>query len=230
MSHVNGMKVRVDMSQIDAEAVVNRMQKHFKPHPWHGIKATVDGSNELVNAFIEIVPSDSVKYEVDKATGYLMVDRPQKFSNVMPCLYGFVPQTYCGDHVAAHAMQKLSRTGIKGDGDPIDICVLTDADINQGDLLLHARPIGGFRMIDDGEADDKIIAVLKDDPVYEQWNDVSECPQKVIDRMKHYFLTYKQIPGAGQKIEVEIAAIYGREEALQVLEKSRLDYAENFAD
>ena len=96
-------------------------QSLYKSHPWHGISA---GENfpDVLTAFIEIVPADTVKYEIDKASGWLKVDRPQLFSNVVPALYGFIPQTLCGSEVGAFCMLKTGMTDIKGDGDPIDIC------------------------------------------------------------------------------------------------------------
>ena len=174
-----------------------------------------------------MVPSDTVKYEVDKRTGYLKVDRPQKFSNIVPALYGFIPQTYCMENVAEYCMEKTGRTDIVGDGDPLDICVLTERDITHGDILVPAIPIGGFRMIDGGEADDKIIAILKGDEVYQNWHDISECPESIVQRLKHYFLTYKEMPGSDVR-RCEITHIYGREEALAVIERSMKDYRNKF--
>lgn len=199
----------------------------YKSHPWHGIDI---GSNapDIVTAFIEIIPSDTVKYEIDKRTGYLKVDRPQKFSNIVPALYGFIPQTYCKDNVAAICMEKTGMTGIFGDDDPLDICVLTEREITHGDIIVQAIPIGGFRMIDNGEADDKIIAVLKHDDVYGQWTDISQLPESIVNRLKHYFLTYKQFPGARQ--QCEITHVYGKEEALVVVEASRKDYQVAYGD
>lgn len=199
----------------------------YKSHPWHGVDIGANAPS-VVTAFIEVTPNDTVKYEVDKTTGYLKVDRPQKYSNVIPTLYGFVPQTYCADAVAEFCREKTGRTDIKGDGDPIDICVLTEKQITHGDILVQAVPIGGFRMIDGGEADDKIIAVLKGDEVYQQWKDVTDCPQTMIDRLRHYFLTYKDMPGSEGVKRCEITHIYGREEALEVIERSRRDYVANF--
>ncbi len=200
--------------------------QHFKSHPWHGISI---GENvpQLVTAFIEIVPTDTVKYEIDKETGYLKIDRPQKFSNVVPTLYGFIPQTYCDAKVAEFAALKSGRVVTKGDGDPLDICVLSEKTITHGDIILQAIPIGGFRLIDKGEADDKIIAVMKADEVFEGWKDITDCTEAVIDRLKHYFLTYKNIPGVA-KPTCEITHIYGREEAYEVINRSREDYKNKF--
>ena len=99
----------------------------WRPHPWHGIDI---GKNapEIVNAFIEMTPLCSVKYEVDKLTGYLKVDRPQLTSSLTPDLYGFIPQTICGSRVT-----KLSPKAKRGDEDPLDICVITERPINKSE-------------------------------------------------------------------------------------------------
>lgn len=193
----------------------------YKSHPWHGIDIGSQAP-EIVTSFIEVIPSDTVKYEVDKTTGYLKIDRPQKFSNIVPALYGFVPQTYCKDEVAAFCMEKTGRKDIVGDDDPLDICVLTEREVTHGNIIVQAIPIGGLRMIDGGEADDKIIAVLEKDEVYGKWQDISELPSTIINRLKHYFLTYKQLPGESPKCE--ITDVYGREEALEVIRRSQMDY------
>lgn len=198
----------------------------YKPHPWHGIEIG-DEAPERVTAFVEVVPTDTVKYEVDKNTGYLKVDRPQKFSNIVPALYGFVPQTYCGDKVAKFCNEKTGRTDIVGDGDPLDICILTERNIMHGDILVPAIPIGGFRMIDGGEADDKIIATLKGDELYKDWKDISQCPETLVTRLKHYFLTYKDMPGQ-DKHKIEITHIYGRDEAHEVIRRSQKDYKKTY--
>jgi inorganic pyrophosphatase len=192
----------------------------FKPHPWHGIDPG-DKAPDIVTAFIEMVPSDTVKYEIDKKTGYLMIDRPQKFSNIIPALYGFVPKTYCGDKVAEFCNEKTGRN-LVGDGDPIDICVFTERDIPHGDILIEARIIGGMRMIDGGEADDKIIAVLEQDEIYD-YKDITDAPDRMVNRLKHYFLTYKQIPGLATP-KCEITHVYGAAEAKEVLKRSMEDY------
>ena len=200
----------------------------FKPHPWHGVPLG-DDAPERVNVFIEIVPTDTVKYELEKDTGYLTVDRPQKYSNVCPSLYGFLPRTYCGERVAELCRARTGRDGITGDGDPMDVCVLSEKAFSHGDLFLEAIPIGGFRMIDGSEADDKLVAVLAGDATYGGLRELSEVPEPLLERLKHYFLTYKQAPGAEDE-EVEIPQIYGREEAYEVLERSREDYRALYGD
>lgn len=198
----------------------------FKAHPWHGVSIG-KSSPSIITAYIEVVPGDTIKYELDKASGYLKIDRPQSFSSICPTLYGLVPQTYAGPRVADLCNKRLGRTDIKGDGDPLDICVLTERIVPYGDILLNCRPIGGFRMIDGGEADDKIIAVMNDDAVYEDMNDINKVPRSVLNRLRHYFLTYKQSPD-DKKPRCEIAHIYSREEAYEVIRRSRLDYEEKF--
>lgn len=218
------------MNEVDVKSLLKYISKAYKPHPWHGIEALSDKDPSLVNAYIEIVQSDRVKYEIDKASGYLMVDRPQKFSNIVPSLYGFIPQTYSGKKLAQYTNEKLGRTDLVGDGDPVDICVLTEKPITHGDLLLKAVPIGGLRMIDDGEVDDKIIAVLKDDPIYSMWLDISECPDSVINALHHYFLTYKGIPGSQTKAKVEITDAYGKDEANRIIALACEDYQDEFGN
>ena len=199
----------------------------YKSHPWHGISA---GENfpDVLTAFIEIVPADTVKYEIDKASGWLKVDRPQLFSNVVPALYGFIPQTLCDVEVGKFCMAKTGKQNINGDQDPMDILVLEEKSIQNGGILVQAIPIGGFRMIDKNEADDKIIAVMKDDAVYGKYKDISELNESIVNRLKHYFLTYKDLPGSTEKRKVEIAAVYGREEALEVIRQSAVDYKNRF--
>ncbi len=193
-----------------------------KHHPWHGIAAGNE-SPEIVNAFIEIVPGDTVKYEIDKESGYLKIDRPQLFSNTTPALYGFIPQTYCGESIAEFCAKESGKEVKRGDGDPLDICVLCECPVTHGDILLRAVPIGGLRMIDKGEADDKIIAVLLNDPAYSQYKDVSELPKQLLDRLRHYFLTYKAIPGETNQ-PIEIDAVYGCKDAHEVIRRSQADY------
>lgn len=194
----------------------------FQAHPWHGVTPG-EKAPEIVTSYIEMVPTDAVKYEVDKATGILKLDRPQRYSNQPPCLYGFIPRTFCDIRVGERCSSRLNRPGIVGDGDPIDICVLTEKPIQHGAVLVEAIPIGGLRMIDGHQADDKIIAVLKGDNVYGSWKDMKDVPPQLIDRLRHYFLTYKAMPDAPTP-PVEIAETYDRAEALETIKKSFEDY------
>lgn len=198
-----------------------------KPHPWHGISIGREVP-EVIKVFIEIVPGDTMKYELDKESGYLKVDRPQRFSNICPVPYGFIPQTLCDELVAEYCMDKTGRSSIAGDKDPLDICVITERNIPHGDLILDAIPVGGLRMIDGQEADDKIIAVMRGDASFGSIKDITEAPGHVVDRLSHYFLTYKQMPYSDEKRECEITHIYGREEAHEVIRRSVSDYNNRF--
>jgi inorganic pyrophosphatase len=189
-----------------------------RPHPWHGLPVGPKPP-DVVHAFIEITPFDVVKYEIDKHSGYLRVDRPQRSSSVPPALYGFVPRTYCGARVAA-----LSPASTRGDGDPLDICVLTERPINRNEVILDARVVGGIEMVDGGEADDKIIAVLASDPVYGRASDLEDLPKALIDRLVHYFASYKSMPG--EENRVSIRSTYSVTHAWQVVRASMEDYAE----
>ncbi len=195
----------------------------YRAHPWHGVSIG-DDAPEIVTCYVEIVPTDTVKFEIDKETGILRVDRPQKYSNYCPALYGFVPQTYCGDGIGELCAKTLKRKKIRGDGDPLDICILADRPILHGDILVRARPVGGLKIIDKNEADDKIIAVLEGDSVYGGIQDIADVPKAVIDRLRHYFLTYKEIPGSRKSPPVEVAQIYNRSAAHKVIRQSVLDY------
>ena len=195
-----------------------------KSHPWHGISLG-DNVPDEVRAFIEIVPTDTVKYEVDKESGYLSLDRPQKFSNIVPSLYGFLPRTYCSVRMAELTNNALARYDIEGDGDPLDICALTEKDVTHGDIIVRARPIGGLRLLDHNQADDKIVAVLKNDAVYGLYNDIEELPLNITRRLIHYFTTYKDIPGETKR-RMQFISIYGADVAKDVIRRSMEDYQE----
>ena len=216
------------MSKIDK--LVRLFEQKFVAHPWHGVTIGENAPNE-VKAYIEINSNDQIKYEIDKPSGLIFIDRPQKYSNIVPALYGFLPQTYCDTLVADFCMEKSGKTGIIGDADPLDIIVLSERNIDRGNILVDCIPVGGFRMIDGGEADDKIIAVLKDDQAYGKMTSIDEIPSLVLDRVKHFFLTYKTNPnGDGSDKKVEITHTYGREEALKVIELSNQDYLNKYGD
>jgi inorganic pyrophosphatase len=192
----------------------------WRPHPWHGLPPGSDPPR-IVTAFIEITPFDVVKYEVEKQTGYLMVDRPQRGSSSPPTLYGLIPQTYCSEHVAA-----LSPEVDKADGDPLDICVISERPIDRSEVLLSAKVVGGMRMIDQGEADDKIVAVLASDAFWADIDDLHELPRAMVERLEHYFLSYKAVPGAENT--VSIPEVYGRNHAFTVVEAAMADYQHAF--
>jgi len=201
------------------------MGLRYKSHPWHGVDIG-DEAPEMITCYIEIVPTDTVKYEVDKESGFLRIDRPQKYSNTVPALYGFIPQTYSWEKVARYCAEKTGRDGIVGDKDPIDICVLTEKTIAHGDILVRAIPIGGFRMIDGDQSDDKILAVLKDDAVFGKYTKISDCADLIIQRLKHYFLTYKDLPGSQSRCE--ITHVFDADEAHEIILRGVDDYHHKF--
>jgi inorganic pyrophosphatase len=195
--------------------------QRFRPHPWHGLEIGPEPPS-IVNAFVEITPFDLVKYEVDKISGYLRVDRPQRTSSLPPSLYGFIPRTYCGDQVG-----RLMQGATHGDRDPLDICVLSERPIARAEVILAARVVGGLPMLDRGEADDKIVAVLLQDLQWGEVRDIAQLPPALIDRLRHYFATYKALPG--QISNVAVGDAYGREHAQTVIRAAIADYRASFA-
>ena len=195
----------------------------FRAHPWHGLPIGDDAPG-VVEAYIEITPYDAVKYELDKSTGYLRVDRPQGSSALPPCLYGFIPQTYCADRVAA-----LTPRADTGDADPLDICVLAQQRIDRADIVVPARVVGGIRLLDEGEADDKIVAVLESDKVFDYAKELKHLPEAVVNRLVHYFATYKMEMTGEQENPMEIVGTYGRDEAMEVITASMADYVDTFS-
>ena len=194
----------------------------WRPHPWHGLEVGPDPPS-LVHAYIEITPFDVVKYEVDKTTGYLRVDRPQRTSSVPPTLYGFIPRTYCGERVKA-----LSPRSKRGDGDPLDICVVSERPIARSEVILIAQVVGALQMLDGGEADDKVIAVLENDNFWGQVKDISDLPGILVERLEHYFSTYKMVPGREHTVSIE--AVLGRDGAQQLISAAMQDYQEAYGN
>ncbi len=195
----------------------------WRRHPWHGLRARREDITEedIVQVYVEMTPADVVKYELDKASGFLMVDRPQRTTSSPPALYGFIPRTYCAEEVA----KRCQHVDI-ADGDPLDICVYSERLIDRTDIILQARVIGGIQMIDDGEADDKIIAVLDGDNIWGNITDIADLPPVMVARLQHYFSTYKMIPG--KEVDIRVDYVYGREEALKVIEASQTDYNNHY--
>lgn len=192
----------------------------WRPHPWHGLDI---GPNppQIVHAYIEITPFDLVKYEVDKVTGYLRVDRPQRSSSQPPTLYGFIPRTFCGSLVG-----RLFTEKHEGDGDPLDICVISERPITKSEVVLNARVVGGLRMIDNGEADDKIVAILANDNYWENVNDISQLPSVLVERLRHYFGTYKLVPGKENQTYIE--SVYDCTKAMDIVKSAITDYERMF--
>jgi inorganic pyrophosphatase len=219
-----------------AEKIVHLLNKISRPHPLHGIPSP--GSPDEVKCFIECAPSDQIKFEVDKETGYLYCDRPHKFSSLPPSAYGFIPRTHCGSRCADLCMAATGQSNIVGDGDPLDVVVLSTRALTRSDLVLNAIPIGGFRMIDSGgntgtaraEADDKIICVIKGDPIMSTWKDISDVPEPLLKMVKHFFLTYKLDPAKPDQRIVTIPQTYGRDTAHEVIRATQEDYHTLYGD
>jgi inorganic pyrophosphatase len=193
-----------------------------RPHPWHGLRVG-PRPPDIVYAFIEITPFDLVKYELDKETGFMMVDRPQLGSSLPPSLYGFIPRTFCGAKVAAMMPQALA-----GDQDPLDVCVLSERTISRGDVLLKVNVVGGLPMLDHARADDKIIAVLVNDALWGGIQDIADLPVPLVQRLRHYFSTYKTEPT--QESHVAVGEPYGAQHAKKVVEAAIEDYRQAFAE
>ena len=199
---------------------MNRSFNLWRPHPWHGIETGAEPPH-IVNAYVEITPFDLVKYEIDKQSGYLRVDRPQRTSSQPPALYGFIPQTLCGER-----FHRLSPHSKRGDNDPLDICIISERSITKSEIILSARVVGGIKMIDDDEADDKIIAILRNDFFWNKVEDVTDLPPILIERLSHYFTTYKMV--ADEKPRVVLDHVYGAAHAFEVINATIADYKEAF--
>lgn len=199
-----------------------------RAHPWHGVDPEVAGEfRGMLDAYIEMIEGDEFKRELDKRSGILRVDRARRLTSACPFPYGLIPQTYCGKRVAELCRQRSGRKRIKGDGDPLDIFVLTMHRLPAPDVLLRAHPIGGFRMIDSGQADDKIVAVHETDEWFDGLRDIRECSSAIIDKIEDYLLKYKTPPRSRRR-PVRIAEIYGPQDAFRVIQASREDYVETF--
>ncbi len=188
----------------------------WRPHPWHGLPA---GANppRLVTAYVEMTPFDLVKYEVDRISGRLRVDRPQKTSSVLPSLYGFIPRTCCARRTAAR-----SPDAEQGDADPLDVCVVSELPVNRAEVILDARVVGGVRTLDGGRADDKIVAVLDGDIIWGEAETLEDVPSTLVDRLRHYFATYKMSADGANPVEVR--ETFDRDEAFAVIRAAIEDY------
>jgi inorganic pyrophosphatase len=165
-------------------------------HPWHDVPLPNDPA-AWFPVFIEIPKGSKVKYELDKPTGLLMVNRVLYSAVVYPANYGFIPRTYCPD------------------GDPLDVLVLAQEEVVP-QVLLRGRAIGVMRMSDEKGQDDKIIAVHVDDPAYQDYRDIAELPQHRLREIQRFFLDYKVL----ESKEVVVEAPLGAEEALPILREA----------
>lgn len=172
---------------------------------WHDISYGENAPNE-VETIIEIPRNSRLKYEIDKETGLLLLDRALYSAVHYPGNYGFIPQTYCDDK------------------DPLDIIILGREEIYPL-TKCTARPIGVIHMVDGGEQDDKIIGVLANDPEQEGITDLEDVHEHTIKQVKHFFETYKLL----QKKEVKITGVSGAEEAKKIIQESIELYNKEFA-
>ncbi|MFV0531812.1 MAG: inorganic diphosphatase [Flavobacteriales bacterium] len=173
-------------------------------HPWHDVSYG-DNIPKQVTGIIEIPKNYRAKYELDKESGMLILDRVLYSSINYPANYGFIPQTYCDD------------------GDPLDILVLSQIEITPL-CLVQAKVIGVMRMLDGGEMDDKIIAVASNDMSVNHIEDIAELPQHSIIELRSFFEDYKKL----EQKTVVVEDFQGKDVAMQVIEQSIVDYRNKF--
>ncbi len=171
---------------------------------WHDISPKRINADDFI-CVIEITKGSKKKYELDKESGYLILDRILHTSTHYPANYGFIPRTY-GD-----------------DNDPLDVLLLCSEQIEPM-TLVRAYPIGVISMIDNGRNDEKIIAIPFSDPNYNMYKDISELPSHVFDEMKHFFTVYKNL----ENKTTAVNEVSNRDVALQVIDKAINDYVEKF--
>jgi inorganic pyrophosphatase len=166
-------------------------------HPWHDLPNDPETAHERFNAVIEIPKGAKVKYELDKPTGLLKVDRILYSSVHYPANYGFLPRSYCDD------------------GDPLDVLVLSSEPFHPLSIV-EARAIGVIHMEDEGKGDEKLIAVHLGDPAYSEYTDLDQLPSHTAEEMTRFFKDYKIL----ERKPVQVKDIAGCERALQVLKDS----------
>ena len=177
----------------------------MKNNPWHDVPYG-ENAPKIVNGIIEIPKGSRAKYELDKETGMLKLDRVLFSSVYYPANYGFIPRTYCDDK------------------DPLDILVISQIDIVPM-CMVAAKVIGVMRMIDGGEADDKIIAVAQGDPSVSHIDDISHLPEHFISEMRNFFEDYKKL----EHKTVVVEEFQNRELAEEIVRKAIADYSAKFA-
>jgi len=175
-------------------------------HPWHDIANGPEDADGTFNVIVEIPKGSKVKYELDKATGLLRVDRILYSSVMYPANYGFITRSYCGD------------------GDPLDVLVLGSEPVVPLSIL-RARAIGLMRMIDQGAPDDKIVAVHVNDPAFSDYHDIAELPGHLAREMRRFFEDYKALEGK----KVSVAEMEGRDVAVRVVREALEVYARDEA-
>jgi len=184
----------------------NYTKKYTNMNPWHDVSI---GENipEIVTGIIEIPKNTRAKYELDKESGLLKMDRVLYSSVYYPANYGFIPQTYCDDD------------------DPLDIMVFSQIAI-QPLCLVDAKVIGVMHMVDVDEIDDKIIAVAKNDMSVNHVNDITQLPMHFINEIRNFFEDYKKL----ENKEVIVKEFQGRDKAFKIIEQSIVDYQKKFGN
>jgi inorganic pyrophosphatase len=172
---------------------------------WHDIDSARINPESFI-AVIEITKGSKKKYELDKTTGLLILDRILYTSTHYPTNYGFIPRTYADDD------------------DPLDVLVLCSEEIDPL-VMVHCYPIGVITMIDNKRLDEKIIAIPFSDPTYCGYRDMNELPEHVFDEISHFFSVYKALEGK----ETAIDEMKGRNAAVEIIHKSIASYDEKFA-
>lgn len=175
-----------------------------KFNPWHDVQARTE-AKDIVNGIIEIPQGTRAKYELDKESGMLKLDRVLYSSVYYPANYGFIPKSFCEDN------------------DPLDILILSKIDVVPM-CIVPAKVIGVMRMLDNGEADDKIIAVAAGDPTFNHFNDISELPVHFIKELRNFFEDYKKL----EHKTVVVEDFLGKKLAMKILEDSFKMYKDMF--
>ncbi len=171
---------------------------------WHDIDSKRIAPEDFI-CVIEISKGSKKKYELDKETGFIILDRILYTSTHYPANYGFIPKTY-GD-----------------DGDPLDVLLLC-SEVLEPLTLCRAYPIGAISMIDNGRNDEKIIAIPFSDPTYNQYADINQLPTHIFDEMRHFFTVYKNLEGKTTAVK----EVIGRADAVKIIEKAIADYKIKF--
>jgi len=176
---------------------------HFA-HPWHGL--SYGDAPDIVEAFIEVPMDSMLKYELDKESGHLRLDRVLYSAVHYPGDYGFIPQT------------------LSEDGDPIDIIVLSHNPVHPG-VIVQARPIGMLEMVDVDERDEKIIAVHANDPRYDNYKDIAHVNEHILQEIRHFFETYKQLQ-SNNKVEIKSVkgVTHAKEEIMLAIKRYKEEY------